>query len=82
MDIEATTIEKQARQMQLLQEKLDAVLARLEKIESGTDTMVNHVHFVMNIYEKIKAPFFFLMNFTANMLPVSSSEPRFIIDID
>lgn len=77
-----TVEEKQVRQMQLLQEKLDAVLARLDKIESGTDIMVGHVHFVMAVYERIKAPFFFLMNFTADMLTGSTGSSQFAIDVD
>jgi hypothetical protein len=56
--------------------KLDAVLARLSQIEKGTDVMVEHVSFVMSVYNTVKLPFFFLMNYTSKFLIEDNKQQR------
>lgn len=56
--------------------KLDAVLARLSQIEQGTDVMVNHVSFVMSVYETVKLPFFFLMNYTSKIFSIGDDPSK------
>ncbi len=59
-------------------QKLDAVLARLSQIEKGTDVMVNHVSFVMSVYNAVKLPFFFLMDYTSKMLSIREATKALI----
>lgn len=56
-----------------LERKMDIIINHLETIGSSCDNMDNHIGFVMNIYERIKLPFKWLIH---------ECDKRLVIQVD
>ena len=50
-----------------IEEKLDLILEKIDKISCDTQRMDSHITFIEDIYEKIKSPFHFLMKKTESI---------------
>jgi len=43
-----------------LEKKLDIIICKLEKIESGTTKMSDHINFINDVYVKVQRPMFWM----------------------
>ena len=43
-----------------LEKKLDIIICKLEKIESGTTKMIDHINFINDVYVKVQRPMFWM----------------------
>ena len=50
-----------------LEEKIDLIIQKMDKISVDTTRMDSHITFIEDVYEKIKSPFLFLMKKTESL---------------
>tara|TARA_B100000900_G_C20190585_1_gene557698 strand:+ start:402 stop:617 length:216 start_codon:yes stop_codon:yes gene_type:complete len=60
MDIEQRIIK--------LENSVELILTKLNEIKKDTNRMDSHISFVENVYNNIKLPFNYLMNFSEKLL--------------
>ncbi len=51
-----------------VEEKIDNINNRLDGVEMNTNMMGNHIHFVEDVYEKVKKPLYYISNSINKMI--------------
>ena len=46
----------------ILEEKLNLIIEKLESVENGTNKMTSHIDFINDIYNKVQVPLFWVCN--------------------
>ena len=49
-----------SERVDLLEQKLNLILEKLESVEKGTDKMTSHIDFINDIYSKVQTPLFWI----------------------
>tara|TARA_E500000178_G_C16688809_1_gene602736 strand:- start:124 stop:444 length:321 start_codon:yes stop_codon:yes gene_type:complete len=49
-----------SERVDILEEKLDLILQKLNTVEKGTDKMASHIDFINDIYSKVQTPLFWI----------------------
>lgn len=62
-----------SERVDLLEQKLNLILEKLESVEKGTDKMATHIDFINDIYSKVKTPLFWICDRVTYMTGYSVS---------
>jgi len=49
-----------SERVDLVEQKLDLILQKLNTVEKGTDKMASHIDFINDIYSKVQTPLFWI----------------------
>tara|TARA_X000001036_G_scaffold437320_1_gene482381 strand:- start:2943 stop:3275 length:333 start_codon:yes stop_codon:yes gene_type:complete len=49
-----------SKRVDILEQKLNLILEKLESVEKGTDKMTSHIDFINDIYSKVRTPLFWI----------------------
>lgn len=60
LDENQTTTQELSERVDILEEKLDLILQKLNTVEKGTDKMASHIDFINDIYSRVQTPLFWI----------------------
>lgn len=71
-----------SERVEILEEKLDLILQKLNTVEKGTDKMTSHIDFIDDIYSRVKTPLFWICDRINHMrgYKVSYTEKQLVTD--
>jgi hypothetical protein len=71
-----------SERVEILEEKLDLILQKLNTVEKGTDKMASHIDFINDIYSRVQTPLFWICDRINHMrgYNVSYKEKQLVTD--
>lgn len=60
LDENQTTTQELSERVDILEQKLDLILQKLNTVEKGTDKMASHIDFINDIYSRVQTPLFWI----------------------
>lgn len=82
LDENQTSTKGLSERVDILEQKLDLILQKLNTVEKGTDKMTSHIDFINDIYSRVQTPLFWICDRINHVrgYKVSYTEKQLITD--